>query len=662
MKTLSRLPFIKTLTFLLLPHILIGQDDDQSSGGSESAAESSVAGSASKKSIGAPESAESSPAINVAKAGLSVSNILTISTDKLLAITQSGSTTELKSLVTSINSGDADLTVVADIAVSSKASGVKIKLSEIKDRAEIVEIYVKSGLSGDELAKKISELKNPTVKFIDSEARDESKVVTTSGSTSTLAFYNSLKASGLNSSQISTVVDAYKSVLPEKEDSLKTFTDKVVQTLKGTYGLLNLEGSRGKIDDFSDETEILKIEQIVKFHPDVLSEFAKVTDSDARFGLFYLFYELEAENSSTLVTEVNPEITQLAVLANLIFTDQTLGGSNLLSALEKVDLDYIADKSPPQRLLSYLAQYNVLGFNKEGQTLLSELPNNIFSQDFSNSDVTEFAKYLATYTTSTSVIGRDLGDNDLSEYKIPLSNIELYPGKNITLSGELDVSSVLPQAELSNNNVKPEDIRVAIIGAANDITINSDITIQNANKAEDNAIVIAAADDLVVKNGTKIKYEGSNLALASGDTMWLVNVDIEAGGNIAIGTLNDLHLTSGTTITAGGGGNTPNKDLVLLYANDYLNINNVVFSEGIREIHLEAQRVAMRNLILPNESFLKINVPGSRKWQNSYVTVEGTSLKFSGNASNVGDVVLENVTHPNIGTLSSSNLPEVTGI
>ena len=133
MKTLSRLPFIKTLTFLLLPHILIGQDDDQSSGGSESAAESSVAGSASKKSIGAPESAESSPAINVAKAGLSVSNILTISTDKLLAITQSGSTAELKSLVTSINSGDADLTVVADIAVSSKASGVKIKLSEIKD-------------------------------------------------------------------------------------------------------------------------------------------------------------------------------------------------------------------------------------------------------------------------------------------------------------------------------------------------------------------------------------------------------------------------------------------------------------------------------------------------------------------------------------------------
>ena len=55
----------------------------------------------------------------------------------------------------------------------------------------------------------------------------------------------------------------------------------------------------------------------------------------------------------------------------------------------------------------------------------------------------------------------------------------------------------------------------------------------------------------------------------------------------------------------------------------------------------------------------KIDVE-SNKWQNSYVTVEGTSLKFSGNASNVGDVVLENVTHPNIGTLSEAHLPEVS--
>jgi hypothetical protein len=242
-----------------------------------------------------------------------------------------------------------------------------------------------------------------------------------------------------------------------------------------------------------------------------------------------------------------------------------------------------------------------------------------------------------------------------------LSNISLFPAKNITLSGTLDVSDVLTEATLTNNNVEPENIKIAVLGAANDITISGDFEITNDNKVEDHAMVLAAADDLVVNTGSKIEYTGSNLALASGDTMWLVDVDIIAGGNIAIGTLNDLHLTTGTTITAGAGGNTPNKDLVLLYANDYLNIENVVFSEGIREIHLDAQRVAMRNLTLPNESILKINVPGTRKWQNAYVTVEGASLKFSGSASNVGDVVLENVTHPNLGgILSSSNLPEVT--
>ena len=654
-----------------MPHILLGQDDDQSSGGSESAAEASVSGSASKKAIGAPESSESSPAINVAKAGLSVSKILTVSTDKLRAVTQAGSATELKSLVSSINSGDADLTVVADIAVSAKSSGGKIKLTEIKDRAEVIQVYAKSGLSGDDLANKIAELKNPNVKFVKSDAQEEANVVAKSGSTSSLIFLNSLKDAGLETSQATTVVDAYKSILPENVDALKTFTDKVTDALTGTYGLLNLQGSRGQLDSTADETDILKTEDIVKFHPDVLLEFAKVTDSDARFGLFTLFYELDATNAQTLITEVPTELTTLAELTNLIFNDISLSGEgNTLSKFEEVTLEYISTAKPPQRLINYLAQYNILGFNNLNggeNALLSKLPEDLLSQDFTSKDVTHFAEYLATYTTTRNsetgdliTSGRDLGDNDLRDYKIPLKNIKLYPAKNITLSGDLDVSSVLQEATLTDNNVEPEDIRVAIIGAANDITISDDLTIKNNNQVEDHALVIAAADDLVVKEGTTVKYEGSNLALASGDTMWLVDVDIEAGGNIAIGTLNDLHLTSGTTITAGEGGNTPSKDLVLLYANDYLNINSVVFNEGIREIHLDAQRVAMRNLTLPNESILKINVPGTRKWQNAYVTVEGASLKFSGSASNVGDVVLDNVKHPNIGILSSSNLPEVT--
>ena len=641
MRPLSQLPFVKILTLLLLPHILLGQDDDQSSGGSESAAEASVSGSASKKAIGAPESSESSPAINVAKAGLSVSKILTISTDKLRAVTQSGSTTELKSLVTSINAGAADLSVVADIAVSAKASGGKVKLTEIKDRAEIVQVYVKSGLSGDELAAKIAELKNPTVKFVKSEAQEEANVVTKSGSTSSLAFYNSLKDAGLTKSEINIVVDAYKSVLPKKEDALKTFTDKVLKAITGKNSLLS-KVTVGAYDKTIDESVGLELKEVVSFHPDILSYFTSIDDVDTRIGLFYHYYS----TSSTDDDEVPEEIKSLAKLANLIFNDRDFSNKSL-SDFTSIDLEYISSANAPRRLLNYLAQYNILGFNDE--KLISELPTNLFDTDnegnsvYANSDITEFAKYLATYTNE-----RDLGDNDLSEYKIPLGNIELYPAKNISLSGELDVSKVLPKATLSNNNVEPEDIRIAIIGAANDVTITDNLLIKNDNKVEDHALVIAAADDLVVTKGKSIKYQGSNLALASGDTMWLVDVDIEAGGNIAIGTLNDLHLTSGTEINAGDP-DTANKDLVLLYANDYLNIDNVVFHEGIREIHLDAQRVAMRNMDLGNK-FIRINTGSDIKWiidgafeinADSLITSDTVTSLTPGKKS----VRLEKITH-----------------
>jgi len=647
MNLLLRLPFIKVLTFLLLPHILLGQDDDQSSGGSESAAEASVSGSASKKAIGAPEASESSPAINVAKAGLSVSQILTISTDKLRAVTQSGSATELKSLVSSINSGAADLSVVADIAVSSKASGGKIKLTEVKDRAEIVQVYVKSGLSGDDLVKKIAELKNPSAKFVKSEAKEEAEVVTKSGSTSSLAFYNSLKNAGLSNSEINIVVDAYKSALPEKEDELKTFTDKVVKALTGEYSLLK-EVSVGTLDQrgefdaqgnfiSNDEKHSLTINEVVVYNPDILSFFTAIEDADQRIGLFHL---LSTEFSNSDITEVPVEITTLAELLNLILNDINLSGNSKLSDLLAVDLDYIADKKPAKLLLDYLVQHNIINIG-----LKDELPENLLNIDsgksvYANSDVTEFARYLSDYTTTRGLSE----DHDLEDYKVPLENITLFPGKNIELSGNLDAKGVLDKANLTNNNVEPSDIRIAIIAAANDVTISNDLTIENDNQVEDHVLAIAAADDLVVKEGTKIKYEGSNLALASGDTMWLHNVEIETGGNIAIGTLNDLSI-SGTIISAGGGGNTPNKDIVLLYANDYLNINNVDFSDGIREIHLDAQRVAMRNMDL-GDKFIRINTGSEIKWIiDGAFSVHADNILFTDTEPQNGEVVFYKIRH-----------------
>jgi hypothetical protein len=660
-----------SLTISLLPYPrLFAQDEDRSGGGSESAAEASVSGSAAKKALGAPEAAESSPLIVFGKAGLSLDLIVSASKDELRAVTSLGDAAKLKNAIASIKNGTASFNQIVDIAVTAKSTGASIDLEEIQGRAEIIQTYEKSGISGAELVAKIAALKNPNATVNIAAEKNSANVISSGGDTSLLVLQSSLESASVSSTHIATIISAYGTTYSNLSETNKaTFVTNIASAFTGNYKLVDLVGSRAQIDLPNDElSDSLTAAQIVKFHPDVLAEFVKVTDSDARFGLFELYYNLEAKTSATLITTVNPEIIEFANLANTLFTNQTLGGSNSLSSIQAIDLNYITTKSPAQRLLNYIAQYNILGFNNDStgnSNLVSALPTDLFSRDNSNADITQFAEYLALYSTVRDsdgdlvTLGRDLGDNDLNEYKIPLSNITLYPGKNITISGTLNVSSELPEATLTNNNVEPEDIRIGIIGAANDVTISNDLTIENDNKVEDHALVIAATDDLVIAEGKKVEYQGSNLALGSGDTMYLVDVDIIAGGNVAIGTLNDLHITNGSTITAGIGGNTPNPDLVLLYANDLINLDNIDFAGNIREIHMDANRVRMKDITLPSNSILRINTPGSRKWQNAFVTVQGSSLQFSGSATTSGAVVLENVIHPNIGKLDANNLPEV---
>ncbi len=72
-----------------------------------------------------------------------------------------------------------------------------------------------------------------------------------------------------------------------------------------------------------------------------------------------------------------------------------------------------------------------------------------------------------------------------------------------------------------------------------------------------------------------------------------------------------------SSISAGTGGNTPNPDLVLLYANELITLNKVDFVGGmIREIHLDAPMMELRNLAIPSGTLVKGYAGGSAN--NSY--------------------------------------------
>ena len=82
---------------------------------------------------------------------------------------------------------------------------------------------------------------------------------------------------------------------------------------------------------------------------------------------------------------------------------------------------------------------------------------------------------------------------------MPLSNVQLSAASTITLGqstsdSEVDVSSKLSKAS------KASERKVLVIGAAKDLNTAGKITFTNTNDAEDHALVLGAADDVMIKD------------------------------------------------------------------------------------------------------------------------------------------------------------------
>ena len=127
-----------------------------------------------------------------------------------------------------------------------------------------------------------------------------------------------------------------------------------------------------------------------------------------------------------------------------------------------------------------------------------------------------------------------------------MSNISLAPGSDITLGSsgsdsQIDVSNILT----TSGGVDAQR-KILVVGAAKDLTVLGNVEFTNTNKAEDNALVVGAADNVMI-DGASLSYDGANLAIGAGDqtsdSLWLANTSITAGGNLAVGSLgNPQHI------------------------------------------------------------------------------------------------------------------------
>ena len=229
---------------------------------------------------------------------------------------------------------------------------------------------------------------------------------------------------------------------------------------------------------------------------------------------------------------------------------------------------------------------------------------------------------------------REFHSDDASStlFDIPLSNVSLSPGSNITLGAAgsdstIDVSGKLSPASSS------KDRKILIVGAAKDLNLAGNVKFTNSNDAEDHALVLGAADDVII-DGSDIEYTGSNLAIGAGgtdaDSMYLVNTTISTGGNLAAGSLGNLNISNANFNVGLANSATSDPDNIYLYANEKIVVDNMVTSGGrIDDIYMESKTIHIKNTSFPAVAEVMLrSQAGSLHIQNSSSDIQAGGVNF----------------------------------
>lgn len=290
---------------------------------------------------------------------------------------------------------------------------------------------------------------------------------------------------------------------------------------------------------------------------------------------------------------------------------------NSLSSEFDVDLDSLTTDRYTYELVRLLSNYGALGPN--GNAFI----DSYFGEGTSTFTNTSSIKALPSTTSSTADFLPYLGAlsggrvfvNEIDSETTGNDTVTNVPLKKVTLNasntldfkgGTIYLGDKLPKVvDSRGDDASPADENIYIVGAAKDVKFSGDVVFENRpengtnNIAEDHAFVVGAGDEFRLENND-LEFKGSNLAIGSGGKMWLTNTKITTGGNLAIGTLNEVTISNAHFEVGNANSATSDPDNVYIYANELIQINGLKF-DGSRldDVYMEAVTLNLKNIVFP---------------------------------------------------------------
>ena len=122
-------------------------------------------------------------------------------------------------------------------------------------------------------------------------------------------------------------------------------------------------------------------------------------------------------------------------------------------------------------------------------------------------------------------------------------------------------------------------------------------------EGESAELIFMSLEKLSISEGSAVSFAGDSLGFGSLDSIEVINVDLYAEGEVNMRSLDSLVINDSDMSTSGNGG----ADFVHLLAASELSIDNLRFSEQVRQIAMEAMTINLSNLNFPAGSTVQLN-------------------------------------------------------
>ena len=158
-----------------------------------------------------------------------------------------------------------------------------------------------------------------------------------------------------------------------------------------------------------------------------------------------------------------------------------------------------------------------------------------------------------------------------------------------------------------------------LVAASGTLSLNGDLSFSSSSsKYGLSELIFISLERLSISEGSTISLAGESLGFGSLDSIDLLNVDLHAEGEISLRSLDSLVINNADMSTSGNGG----ADFVHLLAASELSIDQLRFSEQVRQIAMEAMTINLSNLNFPAGSSVQLN--------SLYGGVDGIYPNFGG--------------------------------